>query len=409
MPGIGESVVCGDLWRLGALMPPDFSGIVTDDPPKGAYAQVYFMLTNLQSQTSELLTDDLQLVGTLEGRDLIFSSTFLGTSIREKNQGIASWTDDFPPLVPVKTSVVFDVNPNATDWRLRLNIDRYSSGSCKTEIALSDTKLEQVLQQIDTAASVGDSTEGASIEAAISGVVATINSNSINLRSGPGTGFGIAGQGTQGQRLVVVGRNEAADWYEVCCIAGNNVWVAAFLVDLSGDLSSVAVSQNIPATPTPGPTAVPPATPVPLAYDTGIGAAEVQVQNWGLRLYAVKKAKTVYFFGSGKYASGVWLVPLVEFRNLGTGTDKPNQSLDFYLQDAQGRTFTFNAFNDGGLGASWQFQAGHVYDQINPASVLGIALPFDVSPELGDIWLRVKQNPAIAIYLGNVSQLPQEN
>ena len=64
---------------------------------------------------------------------------------------------------------------------------------------------------------------------------------------------------------------------------------------------------------------------------------------------------------------------------------------------------------DGDLAASWQFQAGHLYDNINPGSVLGIAIPFDVSPDLGDMWLRVEQNPAIAIYLGNVSQLSQEN
>ena len=31
--------------------------------------------------------------------------------------------------------------------------------------------------------------------------------------------------------------------------------------------------------------------------------------NWGLKLYNMKKAKTVYFFGTGTVASGVWAVP----------------------------------------------------------------------------------------------------
>ena len=108
-------------------------------------------------------------------------------------------------------------------------------------------------------------------------------------------------------------------------------------------------------------------------------------------------------------ASGVWLVPLVEFRNLGSGTDQPSYNLDFYLQDAQGRTFRFDPFNDGVLGTAWQFQAGHLYDDINPGSLLGIAIPFDVSPDLGDMWLRVVQDPDVALYLGNVSQLYSEN
>jgi len=39
--------------------------------------------------------------------------------------------------------------------------------------------------------------------------------------------------------------------------------------------------------------------------------------------------------------------------------------------------------------------------------VLGIALPFDVSPDLGDIWLRVQEAPGVIMYLGNVSQMAE--
>lgn len=406
MPGIGDSVDCGNLWRIGALMPPDFSGIITSDPPKGAYAKLYFMLTNLQEQTAELSSGDLQLVGTVEGRPLIFDATYLDTSINEKDKGIASWMDDMPPLVDVKTSVVFDVNPNATDWKLRLTIDGFSSRKCRAEIALRDTRPLQVPDEVEASSQTAENTANSSTAR---GMAATISSGSINLRSGPGTNYDVAGGGTQGQKLVVEGRNEAGDWYEACCVEGQDVWVASFLVDLAGDASSLPVVQNIPSTPMPAPTSIPVATPTPLSYETGVGADEVQVQNWGLRLYAVKKAKTVYFFGEGEYASGVWLIPLVEFHNLGSGTDKPSASLDFYLQDTLGRTFEYDFFTDGDLGAAWQFQAGHIYDKINPGSVLGVAIPFDVSPDLGDMWLRVEQNPEIAIYLGNVSQLPQEN
>ena len=195
LPGIGDYVECGDLWRIAVLGPPDFSGVVTYDPPVGAFTRVFFMITNLQSQTDGLLGDDLWLVGDIEGRELIFEPTYLGTSENEKNQGIASWTDDFPPLVEVQAKAVFDVNPNAVNWRLRLNVDSYSSGTCQTEISLSDTKPEQTVDEITSAGSGEETGAGSSTP---QGPIATINSASINLRSGPGTGFNIAGQGVTG-------------------------------------------------------------------------------------------------------------------------------------------------------------------------------------------------------------------
>lgn len=403
MPGIGDSVNCGSLWQIGAISAPDFSGIITEDPPKGAYASLYFKLKNLQSQTDSLsyYSDNLQLIGTIEGRNLLFDATLLGTSRIEKERGIATWVDDIPPLVEATASAVFDVNPEAANWRLRLTVDPISGPGCTAEIALFGTRAATAT---GTTASTETTTQPAvSNTGASSNVLAIINQLSVNFRMGPGTNYALAGQGTLGQELSIQGRTAASDWYQVCCVNGQTAWIAAFLVETLADVNTIPVVADLPATP------IPPPTPAPLSKDTGIGAAEVQVQNWGLRLYDVKKAKTVYYYGSGEYAAGVWLIVLVEFRNLGTGTDKPNASLDFYLQDAAGRTFEYDFFNSGDLAASWQFQAGHIYDRINPGSVLGIALPWDVSPDLGDMWLRVEQNPNIAIYLGNVSQLPAEN
>jgi hypothetical protein len=128
---------------------------------------------------------------------------------------------------------------------------------------------------------------------------------------------------------------------------------------------------------------------------------------WGLKIYDVKRAKAVYFGNSAEIAHGTYLIPLVEFRNLGSGTAKPHNNLDFYLQDGLGRTFDYDTFNDAVLGAGRQFQAGHLYDSIHPGSKLGITLPFDISPEIGDIWLRVRQDAEVIIYLGNVSQMPE--
>lgn len=54
----------------------------------------------------------------------------------------------------------------------------------------------------------------------------TATTRSANLRSGPGTNFPVVGSAIAGQQLVVVGRNQAGDWY----LLEEGVWIAAFLV-----------------------------------------------------------------------------------------------------------------------------------------------------------------------------------
>jgi len=135
--GLGDSVRCGDLWEIGALYAPSLGDVLTNEPPKGEYARVDFMLTNLQDNTDYLDSygTALSLVGVLEGRTLSFDATYLGTSIIDKEAGIAQWNDDIPPMVQVTAKAIFDVNPAATNWRLRL-----SGEDCNVEIALYDVR-----------------------------------------------------------------------------------------------------------------------------------------------------------------------------------------------------------------------------------------------------------------------------
>lgn len=61
-----------------------------------------------------------------------------------------------------------------------------------------------------------------------------------NLRSGPGTGYGIAGSLTTGQDITFVGRNEAADWFQISTEEGS-AWVFASLVNIEDDVSILPV------------------------------------------------------------------------------------------------------------------------------------------------------------------------
>lgn len=92
----------------------------------------------------------------------------------------------------------------------------------------------------------------------------TINS-AINVRSGPGTNYGIVGAANAGERFPVSGKNPAGDWWQIN-YRGQTGWVFGQLVTPT-NTTSVAIAQNIPAPPPPTPvppTPVPP-TPVPAA------------------------------------------------------------------------------------------------------------------------------------------------
>jgi len=388
-PGIGDVIQCGKDWNVKVIQQPslaktlnvlDTGGYLTfsnTDPAKGIWMVVLFELTNLQNKTDDLYSfdDPLLVKGWLNKSWLSFSPSSWGTSSLQRSEGISNWRDDVPPGITSKMLAIFDVNPAASDWKLAIKTAR-----CETEVALSDM----------------------SQPAASEGPVVAVGASSVNLRSGPGTGYAVAGQANANQRYPIMARTADKGWWQICCVGGKNAWVAASVVSILGDASSIPIAQDIPTPPLAPPTAVPVALPktVPLGQ-------EFPTTLWGLKLYDVKRAKAVYWFGSAEIANGTWLIPFVEFRNLGSGTNQPSSNLHFYLQDAAGRTFDYDVFNDAELGAAWQFKAGHLYDKINPSSVLGVAIPFDVAPSLGDMWLRVKEAPGVVMYLGNVSQMQE--
>lgn len=85
------------------------------------------------------------------------------------------------------------------------------------------------------------------------------------MRSGPGTDFEIVTTVSSGQRLVALGRNDAADWIRVR--DGDTFgWIAAFLLIVNGDIDSLPV---VGAGATPDATATAP-TPFPTSttFDT---------------------------------------------------------------------------------------------------------------------------------------------
>jgi hypothetical protein len=81
----------------------------------------------------------------------------------------------------------------------------------------------------------------------------------VNIRSGPGTSYGLVGSGQQGNIFRITGKNSDGSWWQID-YNGQAGWVFGQLVAVSGG-ETVAVAQNIP--PAPVAPAPPTNTPVP--------------------------------------------------------------------------------------------------------------------------------------------------
>ena len=179
---------------------------------------------------------------------------------------------------------------------------------------------------------------------------------------------------------------------------------ATLVTPISVKMTEIA-EEKMPNTPVP---TEPPATstPIPLSRDDDFGVQK-QTGSWGMKLYDVKRATGVYYSNDAEVPLGVWLLSFVEVTNLGTGTNSPWKDLDFYLLDDRG--WSYDAGWNRACGyASLQFQVGHIMDDINPGLTLGVVMAVDVPGDMGDVWLRVEQDPDFAIYLGNASSIPLE-
>ncbi len=81
---------------------------------------------------------------------------------------------------------------------------------------------------------------------------ATVNSATLNMRSGPGTNYDRLGSYARGASVRVLGRNPAGDWLLVQAGDGQQGWMAAALLTVNLDQAAVALAA-IPPTPTPRP------------------------------------------------------------------------------------------------------------------------------------------------------------
>jgi uncharacterized protein YraI len=72
---------------------------------------------------------------------------------------------------------------------------------------------------------------------------AIVSASSLNLRMGPGYGYGIIRQLSEGQRVKVLGRSVNGDWIEVMIDEQTGGWVYGRFLDASFDLATLAIKE----------------------------------------------------------------------------------------------------------------------------------------------------------------------
>lgn len=113
------------------------------------------------------------------------------------------------------------------------------------------------------------------------------------LRTGPGVEYPLVAQLGPGIPISIVGRNTEGTWFQLCCVNGEPVWVAASSVRIGNDPVSVALvlAQAAPsptwtATPTWTPTVTPTPTATPYPFELAIGPQFFPTNNEFMTIWA---------------------------------------------------------------------------------------------------------------------------
>jgi hypothetical protein len=119
-----------------------------------------------------------------------------------------------------------------------------------------------------------------------------VESGYVALRTGPGPDYPLVAQLGPNIPIAIISRNPQGTWYEICCVNGFSVWVAASHVRVVNDPGGapLVVAQGPPSptpsfTPTLTPTVTPTATSTPYPFERGIGPQFFPTENQFLTIW----------------------------------------------------------------------------------------------------------------------------
>jgi len=118
-------------------------------------------------------------------------------------------------------------------------------------------------------------------------VVVSVKVDKANVRQGPGLLYPVITRLDAGTEITAVGRNRNGDWWKVCCVNGQDVWIADSVVEVTGPIWTVAEIGNVPPPP---PTRPPPPTPLPtptFAWPFRVEGSVLQYPNEGNSFFRI--------------------------------------------------------------------------------------------------------------------------
>ena len=161
-------------------------------------------------------------------------------------------------IIPLPVETVADLN--SSDIR---SSDRQPATGAVASEQVGEASSVTATVAIDSAAPSGSATSTATPELTATPDAQPIvrAASGINVRTGPGVDYDIAGAMNADESAQILSKNQAGDWWEILLASGAKGWVYSPLVEIVGDVSAINVALTIP---TPPPTAVPVATTAPV-------------------------------------------------------------------------------------------------------------------------------------------------
>jgi uncharacterized protein YgiM (DUF1202 family) len=64
----------------------------------------------------------------------------------------------------------------------------------------------------------------------------------LNLRGGPGQGFGVVGLARAGETYTVTSRSEDGAWLQICCVNQAPAWLASGMITVTSTIDSLPIA-----------------------------------------------------------------------------------------------------------------------------------------------------------------------
>jgi hypothetical protein len=241
----------------------------------------------------------------------------------------------------------------------------------------------------------------------------------VNVRQGPGTTYPVVGALAPSDNFTILQRNEGGDWYNITLTAGQQGWVAAFLVSNPPPPATIPVTSNYPAPPAPAPVAAAPAAGpepaapapqvAPLSHTT---AALEELRTCGpfdFQVYDILRVDSVWLEDTELKAEGNYLLLFVEAENIGPDSSSLRKYQPRLMARPASGEFKRLAIHERASGnAQWMYQTGSFSTELEPEDVLGLLVAYDLAVDQDyELEFMLEICPDMKVPLGLWSEVPQ--